>query len=123
MDTTWSDARINGVDSQRTSQVELLKDVQSWRVTVSSTSKTLEELLTAAGGSALGANAMGVTLVIGSVVLNYNPDGEATANHGNLPSVYSIWGDKTDLDAVQLFHASSATITIITHESNDENIS
>ena len=106
----------HGVQADRVTQVEYLKDSLSKAVSITTDSKTLEELL----GEALPSTVLAVTLVVLDEEIRYNPVGEADATNSLLPAVYTIWGTKAILDLVEFYSASSLPMGIIVNIPNTE---
>mgnify|MGYP000303458830 CR=1 FL=1 len=108
---------ISETEASRTTNLEFLKDSSSAEVTVTTASSTLATLL----GSALPDAVLGVTLLPGDNTIRYSPSGEAGDTNAALPSIYTIFGHKTILDAVELYAASSLTCGVIVHVPNFTN--
>jgi hypothetical protein len=95
--------------AKRVKVVDGFEDHISEKVTlVATTSKTLEELLTAD----FAQTDVGVTIVSDGTV-QYNPVGAADGNNGFLPTVYTIHGGIDKLQRIELYAAAETTLSII----------
>jgi hypothetical protein len=90
--------------------VEPTRDLQSKTAAlVADTSTTLATIL----GVAVSAQARGVELYItGTGSVHYNPTGAATTSHAIIPANKTIFGNKTELDALQIIGGSGETPVI-----------
>jgi len=109
-------ASPEGFPCRRVAPVEYLKDVASYKVTVTNSSETLEELI----GSALPEKTLACTLVIGDNAVRYNPVGEADATNSTLPTVFTIYGNKATLDTAEFYASSNVDIGVIVHTPSEE---
>jgi len=104
-------APISNLTVEKTSNVEFLKDSASYSVSVSTSSSDLETLI----GEALPDNVLGVTVVVGTETIHYNPAGTASASNSHLPAVFTIWGTKAVLDLAEFYAASGVEMGVIVH--------
>jgi len=90
--------------------VEPTRDLQSKSTAlVADTSTTLATIL----GVAVSSKARGADIYLtGSGSVHYSPSGAATTGNAIIPSIKTVFGSKTELDAIRLIGESSATPVI-----------
>lgn len=90
--------------------IEPHRDLQSKSAAlVADTSTTIATIL----GTTVSTAARGVIVnITGTGSVHYNPTGAATTSSAILPATVSIFGSKTELDAVQFIGSSGDTPTV-----------